>query len=119
MPTTLRSFLAAVTPERSLIDRLLDPRSSFWHALDPELGYVLKDSMLPDGLDGCYTLLRYLPGRERNRVNYAGEPCRINTYGDSFTQCAQVSDGETWQEYLAAHFGEPMRNFGVGGYGVY
>jgi len=40
-------------------------------------------------------------------------------YGDSFTQCHQVSDGETWQEILAAHFGEPIRNFGVGGYGVY
>jgi hypothetical protein len=33
--------------------------------------------------------------------------------------CHQVSDGETWQEYLAAHLGEPIRNFGVGGYGVY
>jgi len=50
---------------------------------------------------------------------YAGKPCRINTYGDSFTQCHQVSDGETWQEYLAAHLGEPIRNFGMGGYGAY
>jgi hypothetical protein len=47
-----------------------------------------------------------------------GKPCRINTYGNSFTQCHQVSDGETWQEYLAAHLGEPLRNFGMGGYGV-
>jgi hypothetical protein len=52
-------------------------------------------------------------------INYADRPCRINTYGDSFTQGHQVSDGETWQEYLAAHFGEPVRNFGIGGYGVY
>jgi len=52
-------------------------------------------------------------------INYADQPCRINTYGDSFTQCAQVSDGETWQEVLAAHIREPIRNFGVGGYGVY
>jgi hypothetical protein len=50
---------------------------------------------------------------------YVGRPCRINTYGDSFTQCHQVSDGETWQEYLAAHLGEPIRNFGMGGYGAY
>jgi hypothetical protein len=41
------------------------------------------------------------------------------TYGDSFTQCHQVSDAETWQEYLAGHLGEPVRNFGMGGYGVY
>lgn len=30
-----------------------------------------------------------------------------------------MSDGETWQEYLGAHFGEPIRNFGIGGHGVY
>jgi hypothetical protein len=50
---------------------------------------------------------------------YADKYCRINTYGNSFTQCHQVSDGETWQEILAAHFCEPIRNFGVGGYSVY
>ena len=52
-------------------------------------------------------------------INYSDEECRIASYGDSFTQCHQVSDGETWQETLAAHIGEPIRNFGVGGYGVY
>jgi hypothetical protein len=52
-------------------------------------------------------------------LNYPAQPCRISTYGNSFTQCDQVSDGETWQEYLAAHLGEPLRNYGVGGYGVY
>jgi hypothetical protein len=30
-----------------------------------------------------------------------------------------VSDGETWQEYLAAHIQEPIRNYGVGGYSVH
>src|SRR5262249_2208542 len=52
-------------------------------------------------------------------IAYADKPCRINTYGDSFTSCEQVSDGETWQEILAAHLGEPVRNFGIGGYCVY
>ena len=52
-------------------------------------------------------------------ISYADRPCRVNTYGDSFTQCHQVSDGETSQEILAAHLGEAIRNFGVGGYGVY
>jgi hypothetical protein len=55
----------------------------------------------------------------RTSFLYAGRPCRINTYGDSFTHGDQVNDGETWQEYLAGHLGEPIRNFGVGGYGVY
>ena len=34
--------------------------------------------------------------------------------GDSFTHCDQVSDGETWQEFLASHIREPVKNFGVG-----
>ena len=51
--------------------------------------------------------------------NYAGKPCRINTYGNSFTQCHQVSDHETWQEVLAAHLQEPVKNFGIGGWSVY
>ncbi|MGD0560002.1 MAG: hypothetical protein ABSA93_34165 [Streptosporangiaceae bacterium] len=48
-----------------------------------------------------------------------GRKPRINTYGNSFTECNQVSDGETWQEYLAGHLGKPVGNFGVGGYGLY
>ena len=64
---------------------------------------------------------RLLWGQAPNRktINYADKKCRINAYGDSFTQCHQVSDGETWEEILAAHFGEPIRNFGVGGWSVY
>jgi len=52
-------------------------------------------------------------------INYKHKKCRINCYGNSFTQCHQVSDGETWEEILAAHLGEPLRNFGVGGWSVY
>jgi hypothetical protein len=55
----------------------------------------------------------------RTSFLYRDKPCRINTYGNSFTQCHQVSDGETWQEYLAGHLGEPVRNFGMGGFGFY
>eukprot|EP01044_Picomonas_judraskeda_P018282 COSAG03_NODE_3596_length_1929_cov_15.327869_2_plen_221_part_00 len=55
----------------------------------------------------------------RKLVNTAGRQCRIHTYGDSFTHCDQVSDAETWQEYLAAHLQEPVENYGVGGYSVY
>jgi hypothetical protein len=48
-------------------------------------------------------------------INHADRPCRVNCYGSSFTDCEQVNDGETWQERLAAHLGEPIRNYGVGG----
>ena len=74
---------------------------------------------MKDDIEDSYTLAHYEPTGERRMLNYADQPCRINTYGNSFTQCQQVSDGETWQEYLAAHMGEPIRNFGIGGYGVY
>ena len=81
--------------------------------------YLPHDSDVPDGVDGATSTYRYGRWGERRTINYADQPCRINTYGDSMTQCHQVSDGETWQEYLAAHIGEPIRNFGMGGYGVH
>ena len=75
--------------------------------------------MPTDGIDHSATISTAQPDGARTSYMYADKKCRINTYGDSFTQCHQVSDGETWQEYLAAHLGEPVRNFGMGGYGVY
>ncbi|MEQ8838034.1 MAG: hypothetical protein RID07_14610, partial [Lacipirellulaceae bacterium] len=71
-----------------------------------------------DGVDGSHTLARYAERGHRRQVNFADLPCRINTYGDSFTQGHQVGDGETWQEVLSAHFCEPIRNYGIGGFGV-
>ncbi len=109
--------LAAYHPEE--IERVLDPKRSFVK-FDPDLGYVLLEYKFKDGMEGTRTSYTFEEhGGHRKMINYTDQPCRINTYGNSYTQCAQVSDGETWQEILAAHFREPMRNFGVGGYGVY
>jgi hypothetical protein len=115
----LRDFLSQATCRREEVEVFLDPRKPNWAKFDPEFGYTLRDNILKDGMDGSREMMSFLPTGERTIVNYAQRPCRINTYGNSFTQCAQVSDGETWQEYLAAHLGEPIRNFGIGGYGVY
>ena len=98
---------------------LQPPPNNQWAKFDPELGYVPSDSIQRDGMDGSRTVYRYGAAGERKTINFAERPCRLNTYGNSFTQCHQVSDGETWQEHLAAHLGEPIRNFGVGGYGVF
>lgn len=54
-----------------------------------------------------------------SRLSAAGGDARINSYGDSFTHGEQVNDAETWQEYLAAHLAEPIRNFGLSGGSVY
>lgn len=85
---------------------------------DSELGWVLSDSVRSDGIDGSSTFYHYewTTGPRtgcRKLVNAAGRRSRIHTYGDSFTHCDQVSDAETWQEYLAAHLQEPVENYGV------
>lgn len=111
-------YTAAYHPDE--IDRILDPKHPSFVKFDHELGYVLKNYEFKDGMKGARSVYTYEEhGGHRKMLNYADQPCRINTYGNSFTQCAQVSDGETWQEVLAAHIREPIRNFGVGGYGVY
>lgn len=117
MPATIREILRKAVLQKKLVDRFLDPKARNWAKFDAELGYTLRDSVAKDGVDGSYTFSTY--SGARRMINFAGRPCRINTYGDSFTQCHQVSDGETWQEHLAAHLGEPIRNFGIGGYGFY
>lgn len=90
-----------------------------WAQFDPEVGYILDNYMPHDGIDNSFTLSTVQQDGHRTNQVYAGRPCRINTYGNSFTQCHQVNDAETWQEYLAGHLGEPVRNFGMGGFGVY
>ena len=120
MKDNVRDFLAQAVFDPQEVEHYLDPDyAPMWARYDPELGYVLRDIMMKDGLDDCYTLAHYESGGQRRMLQFADQVCRMNTYGDSFTQCHQVSDGETWQEYLSAHLGEPIRNFGIGGYGVY
>jgi hypothetical protein len=114
---SFEQYLRESVVTRELIDRFL--RGPSWARFDPELGYVLGNYLPSDGIDGSATLSTIQTNGARTSFVYAGKKCRINTYGDSFTLCHQVSDAETWQEYLAGHLGEPIRNFGMGGYGVY
>ncbi len=104
---------------KGTLDTFLNPDEYSSAQFDPELGYILGNNMPRDGLDKTRTISTVQANGTRTAFMYTEKTCRINTYGNSFTQCSQTSDGETWQQYLAAHFGEPMRNFGVGGYGVY
>jgi hypothetical protein len=113
-----REYLLGATVPKAVLDEFLDPETRTWAKFDPEVGYVLNNCLVRNGINGSYTISTS-HGAIRSQHHYAGKPCRINTYGDSFTECHQVSDGETWQEYLAAHLGEPLGNYGVGGFGVY
>jgi hypothetical protein len=110
-------YLRASAVSREVIDAFVE--RPHWAAFDPELGYVLHDCLVPWAVDDSRAIETFRPDGARSRFHYADRKPRINTYGNSFTEGNQVSDGETWQEYLAGHFGEPVGNFGVGGYGVY
>jgi len=114
---SFEQYLREAAVSREVIARFLQGPS--WAQYDPELGYVLGNYLPSDGMNKSATLSTVQTNGARTSFVYAGRKCRINTYGDSFTQCHQVSDAETWQEYLAGHLGEPIRNFGMGGYGGY
>jgi hypothetical protein len=113
-------FAKELVYSREDVDEWLNGRNRFAQ-YDGEFGWLLNSSFTKDGVDGSKCKYTYEGNGKGSRImiNYADKSCRINTYGNSFTQCHQVSDGETWQEILAAHLGEPLRNFGVGGWSVY
>ena len=114
---SFEEYIRESVPKRKEIDVFLNEMS--WAQFDRDIGYILGNYMPHDGLDKSFTLSTVQSNGARTSFMYKGRPCRINTYGNSFTQCHQVNDGETWQEYLAGHLGEPVRNFGMGGLGVY
>lgn len=114
---SFKEYIEKGLPDKKELDVFINELS--WASFDPEVGYKLGNYMPHDGVDKSATISTSQPNGMRTSMVYPDKPCRINTYGNSFTHCHQVSDGETWQEYLGAHFGEPIRNFGMGGYGVY
>ncbi len=115
----IRDYLRPLLPAREDVDAWLAGQAFPFSKYDSHLGYLHTDRDFQEGQDGAICQYRYDALDARRMFAYADRPCRINTYGDSFTSCEQVSDGETWQEVLARHLGEPIRNYGIGGYSVY
>ncbi len=129
-----RTFLQSIMPTQEMVDHFVNSERAARAAaidlggimcnnalstFDADLGWTLTDGVRSDGIDGSWTFYNYEPTGSRRVVNFPDRASRIHTYGNSYTHCDQVSDGESWQEYLAAHLQEPIRNFGVGGYSVY
>ena len=129
-----RTFLQSIMPTREMVDHFLNGERAARAApvdlggimcnnalstFDADLGWTLTDGVRSDGVDGSWTFYSYERDGARRVVNFPDRTSRIHTYGNSYTHCDQVSNGESWQEYLAAHLQEPIRNFGVGGYSVY
>jgi len=119
-------FLRSMMPSKEQIDDFVGKTrnsdgyfpNAGW-TFDAELGWVVRNSIRPDGIHKSKTSYHYEESGARKRVHFSETISRVHTYGNSFTHCDQVNDGETWQEFLAAHLGEPIENFGVGGYSVY
>lgn len=118
---TARSLLAKKIYARKEVDDWLNGRRFNFAKYDSRFGWLLKNARFAEGIDGSTCFYHYVDNGDHERVMiaHADKPCRINTYGNSFTMCHQVNDGETWQEVLASHLGEPVRNFGVGAWSVY
>ncbi len=116
----MRAFLSGILYTREEVDDYFAGRAFPFSKHSAAFGWLLPDAYFRDGVNDSISKYTYVqPDGERLMSNYADRPCRINTYGNSFTQCHQVSDHETWQEVLAAHLQEPVRNFGIGGWSVY
>lgn len=118
-PVTPESYLRSILYNQQEVDDWLAEKAFPFAKYSSEFGWLLRSGRFLDGVDNSICTYNYGEFGERILLNYADRPCRINTYGDSFTQCHQVNDAETWQEVLAAHLQEPVSNFGVGGWSVY
>jgi len=122
----IKAYLYSIMPSREHVKNFIAGRqgpeqlskNAGW-MFDPDLGWIITDCVRRDGVNKSKTFYHYEPDGARRVINFPDRPCRIHTYGDSFTHCDQVNDSETWQEFLAAHLQEPVRNYGAGGYSVY
>ena len=126
MEKEIRSYLEKFLPTGEELQRMVagagpdGVHPNRGYVYDAELGFVHTPSVMTgNGVNGTDTFYDYEEDGARKLINCTDQPCRVHTYGDSFTHCVQVNDGETWQEYLAAHLREPIRNYGVGGHSVY
>ena len=116
-----KKYLETVLFTREEVNDWLEGRMNLYipERYDDQMGWAPLAGRHKHGIDGSIASYTYDPSGARHMVAYRDKTCRINTYGNSFTHCDQVSDGETWQEILASHLCEPVRNFGVSGYSVY
>ena len=121
-----REYLRSIKPSRQRVADFIsgaygprDKRPGEVFQYDPELGWVHHETVGSTGVHGSKVFYSYEPDGARQVINFLGRPGRIRTYGNSFTHCSQANNNETWQEYLAAHLQEPIRNYGVGGHSVY
>ena len=114
-----RQYLERILYRPAEVDAWLADKAFLLEKYHGELGWVLYSGWVRHGVGDSITTYHFDENGARRMIMHADKPCRINSYGDSMTQCAQVNDGETSQEVLASHLDEPVRNYGIGGYSVH
>jgi len=121
-----REYLRSIIPGRQRVEDFItgeygprDKRPGEIFQYDSELGWVHHEAIGSAGVDRSKAFYSYESDGARKVINFPYKPSRIRTYGNSFTHCSQANNNETWEEYLAAHIQEPVRNYGVGGHSVY
>jgi hypothetical protein len=114
-----RTYLESVLYTREEVEQWIAGETANHEKYDGEIGWIPQQGFSNNGVDACTCEYSYEVSGARRMSRFADRECRINTYGDSFTHCDQVSDGESWQERLAGHLCEPVRNFGVSGNTLY
>ena len=85
VPMTYEEYIRDAAASKEEIDVFLNKPS--WAQFDPDVGYILGNFSPHDGVDGSKTISTVRQDGARTSFVYADRPCRINTYGNSFTQC--------------------------------
>src|SRR5690242_14931099 len=91
--TTFAEFLRESVVTREEVDKLIS--GTGWMRFDAELGYVANTYRAPggtfvSGMDGTGMITTQQKNEARHSFLYKDPVPRINTYGNSFTQCTQV-----------------------------
>ena len=111
---TVEADLDRMMPSREQVEEFIrtdGPKNDRGWAFDAELGWVHVDGISRgDGVHRTDTFY-YANAADGRALAPFTAPSRIHAYGDSFTYCDQVNNGETWEDYLSAHLQEPMPHF--------
>src|SRR6266571_3860498 len=89
-----RRYLAGLVRTRQEVDDWLTGRAFPFSKYDSELGYLHRDRRFKEGIEDTICTYTYDKSDARHTIMHAGKPCRVNTYGDSFTCGGQVRGNE-------------------------
>ena len=91
-------------------------QNSSYVSFDKNLGWdIVKNG---NALDSLY-ISNSQGIRRKNNISISSKKFRISSYGDSFVHCDDVSNDDTWQNFIERREKSfEVLNLGVGGYGT-